>query len=77
MKMKKSTNGLEYRVLNKEEVIELNNGVPFMQYVKGKMEWDENKKYILVPATGSFVLVGDINESDDDILSDFVKNSIR
>jgi hypothetical protein len=76
METKTSSNGLKYQVLNKEEVIELNEGVPYMQYVKDKMEWDENKKYILVLSTGSFVLVGGTEQSDDEILSDFINYSI-
>lgn len=43
--------------LSKEEVENINNGnVPAMQYMKGKLEWDEDYNYYWAPATGSWVV---------------------
>ena len=74
--MKISATGREYYVLNKDEVKELNEGVAHMQYVKGMLEWDDDSKYLLVPGTGSFVLKGSVNESDDEILNDYIKHRV-
>ena len=75
-KAKVSTTGLKYYALDKEDVIELNEGVQYMQWVKGKLSLDENIKYLLLPGTGSLVLQGTISESDDDILNDIGKHLI-
>jgi hypothetical protein len=40
------------------------------------LEWDDDSKYLLVPGTGSFVLKGSVNESDDEILGDWLNHSI-
>lgn len=77
MTAKVSSKGWNYHVLDKQEVNDLNEGnVPFMKYCKGKMEWDENKKYLLIPSTGSFILTGKTSETDDEILSDPINHSI-
>lgn len=77
METKMTHKGWKYNVLNKEEVINFNSGeVPFMTYFKGKLEWREDKKYLLIPGTGSLILVGDVNQSDEDILNDIAKNSV-
>ncbi len=76
MTPKVSTTGLKYYALDKEDVIELNEGVQYMQWVKGKLSLDENIKYLLLPGTGSLVLQGTISESDDDILNDIGKHLI-
>jgi hypothetical protein len=44
------------KLLTKEEVNGLNNGVPFMTYLKGKLEWNDEYDYYLIPSTGSFVV---------------------
>ncbi len=75
--IKISKNGLSYYVLSKDEVNKLNEGVEYMQYVKGLLEWDENSKYLLIPGTGSMVLRGTINESDDEILNDWLGHYIK
>lgn len=76
MTSKTSTSGLKYYALDEEDVIQLNEGVEYMQWVKGKLSLDENTKYLLLPGTGSIVLKGTICESDDDILNDISKHII-
>lgn len=76
MEAKISEKGMNYYVLNEEDVNRLNKGVDGMQHVKGMLSWDLNTKYLLVPGTGSYILKGTINESDDVILGDYVKYTI-
>ena len=46
------------RLLTREEVEEINEGktpLMYMEYYKGKLEWEEGYDYILVYSTGSFI----------------------
>jgi hypothetical protein len=76
MEAKVSAKGMKYYQLEEEDVIRLNDGVEHMQHVKGMLEWDDDSKYLLVPGTGSFVLKGSVNESDDEILNDYIKHRV-
>lgn len=76
MTPKISTKGLEYYALDEEDVIQLNEGVEYMQWVKGKLSFDENNKYLLIQGTGSIVLKGTICESDEEILNNISKHII-
>jgi len=76
MEAKVSAKGREYYQLEEEDVIRLNDGVEYMLHVKGMLEWNNDTKYLLIPGTGSSVLKGNINESDDEILGDWLNHSI-
>ena len=46
------------RLLTREEVEEINEGktpLMYMEYYKGKLEWEEGYDYIFVYSTGSFI----------------------
>ena len=76
MEAKVSAKGMEYYQLEEDDVIRLNDGVEYMSHVKGMLGWDNDTKYLLIPGTGSMVLKGNINESDDEILGDWLNHSI-
>jgi hypothetical protein len=71
-----STKGRQYYALEEEDVNRFNEGVYPMQWVKGKLSWDENTKYIMIPGTGSLILQGNICESDEDIINNISKHII-
>jgi hypothetical protein len=71
-----STKGRQYYALEKEDVNRFNEGVDHMQWVKGRLSWDENTKYIMIPGTGSLILQGNICESDEDIINNISKHII-
>lgn len=74
---KVSTKGIEYYSLEEEDVNRFNEGVEYMEHVKGKLSLDENVKYLLIPGTGSLFLQGTTCESDDDILNNISKHLIK
>jgi hypothetical protein len=71
-----SNKGRQYYALEEEDVNRFNEGVDHMQWVKGKLSWDENTKYIMIPGTGSLILQGNICESDEDIINNISKHII-
>lgn len=59
------------RILTKEEVQDINAGkIPSMTSYKGKLEYNEHLKYVLIPGTGSTIISGDAYKTMHEIMTD-------